>query len=133
MRCELVDSFGVLSLSLGKHVESCCHIVRGGLFLTRSTQFIKNAATLVRSQPCNQAYAVFGPLVNPVGKMAEAAAYRAGTNLAPGDLHASARSHCNRRRAPNEPTVVAYGWDQIPWAWHCPSKLAERWPPGSSP
>lgn len=92
MRREVLNRFGVLSLCLGKRVESCCHIVRVGLFPTRSIQFIENAATLFRSQPCNKTYAVFGPLVYPVGKMAEAAASRAGTNFAPGDLHASARS-----------------------------------------
>lgn len=124
MGCKVTDSLSILSLRYGESFDGGCHILRIDVFPPSSVQFVKNASSLSGAQFRNEACAMFGAFIYPVGEVARPAAPRAWPNPDPDQLDARTRAQSEKRSAPKVPAVIAQGWEQVSVACHCRGKLA---------
>lgn len=124
MSCKVAYSLSIFSLRFGESFDSGRHIVRVDVFAPCSVQLVKNASSLGGAQFRNEACAMFGAFIYPVGEVARPAAPRAWAHSDPDQLDARTRAHSEKRRAPKVPAVIAQGWEQVSVACHCRGKLA---------
>jgi hypothetical protein len=130
MGCKVAYGLSIFSLPLGESLNSGCHIVRVvNVFAPCSIQFVEDGSPLGRAESCNEAYAIFGAFIYPVGEVAHPAAPRAWAHCGPAHVDARPRAHCDRVRTPKEPAAIAHGGEQVSVACHCGGKLA---PAGTS-